>query len=105
MQEPLNARLMTYHESGYIEELRDRYFRHSHCKTRISDELQGEAERMHLDQHAGQYIMLVAGICTCITLMFLEHATFKWLVPYWRQKPAVSFWQSLSMMFWSQVGS
>ena len=102
-QESLDARIIQYHESGYIEELKDRYFRHSHCKSRIKDELQGEAERMTLDQQGGQYVLLIVGIVVCIGLVFLEHATFKWLVPYWRKKPDSSFWKSTSMMFWSQV--
>ena len=103
MQEPINRKLLDYHENGFIEQLKEQYFRRSHCKTLIKDELQGEAERMTLDQQGGQYVLLIVGIVVCIGLVFLEHATFKWLVPYWRKKPESSFWKSTSMMFWSQV--
>ena len=58
---------------------------------------------MIFDQHAGLYLLLLVGLFVCILLMLLEHATFKYLVPYWRRKPTESFWKSPSMMFWSQV--
>ena len=67
------------------------------------DELQDEGDRMEFNQHAGLYVLLAVGIFLCVMLMLLEHATFKWLVPYWRRKPKDSFWKSMSMMFWSQV--
>ena len=59
---------------------------------------------MQFDQHAGLYLLLVIGFFVCVLLLALEHATFKWMVPYWRRKPTNSFWKSLSMIFWSQVG-
>lgn len=34
--------------------------------------------------------------------MLLEHAIFKWMVPYWRSKPPKSLWKTYKMMFWSQ---
>jgi hypothetical protein len=87
-----------------MEDLSDLYFRRTKCKDVIGDwQLQGEARSMNFDQHAGLYLLLFVGIVMCILLMFVEHATFKWMVPYWRRKPKNSFWKSLSMMFWSQV--
>ena len=103
-QRHLTRYLLKYHESGFIEELKDLYFRRSKCNDNDFDgQLQGEASGMVFEQHAGLYLLLLVGIFVCILLMFLEHATFKWLVPYWRKKPNSSFWKSYSMMFWSQV--
>lgn len=65
--------------------------------------LQGKVAPMVFQQHAGLYLLLVVGIVLCFILIFVEHATFKWMVPFWRSKPGNSFWKSLSMMFWSQV--
>ena len=87
-----------------MEDLKDLYFRRSKCNANMNDgQLQGTALPMNFNQHAGLYLLLLVGIFVCIILMFLEHATFKWLVPYWRGKPSISFWKSYSMMFWSQV--
>ena len=100
----LTTRILKYHESGFIEDLKDLYFRRSKCNDNDFDgQLQGEASEMVFEQHAGLYLLLVVGIFVCILLMFLEHATFKWLVPYWRKKPTTSFWKSYKMMFVSQV--
>ena len=104
LQLQLTKKILEYHESGYMEDLKDLYFRRSKCNANINDgQLQGTAEPMNFNQHAGLYLLLLVGIFVCIILMFLEHATFKWLVPYWRGKPSISFWKSYSMMFWSQV--
>lgn len=104
LQLSLTTKILEYHESGYMEDLKDLYFRRSKCNANANDgQLQGEAAPMNFNQHAGLYLLLLVGIFVCILLMLLEHATFKWLVPYWRGKPAVSFWKSYSMMFWSQV--
>ena len=103
-QLPLTRKILEYHESGYMEDLKDLYFRRSKCNANMNDgQLQGTALPMNFNQHAGLYLLLLVGIFVCIILMFLEHATFKWLVPYWRGKPSISFWKSYSMMFWSQV--
>ena len=102
----LSQKILQYHESGFIEDLQDMYFRRSKCNDNVNDgQLQGEAAPMNFEQHAGLYLLLAVGIFVCIGLMFLEHATFRWLVPYWRKKPLKSFWKSYSMMFWSQVGA
>lgn len=103
-QAELNRKILEYHESGFMEDLMDLFFRRSRCKYQSNDgQLQGEAESMNFDKHAGLYLLLVVGIFLCILLMFVEHAVFKWIVSYWRRKPSKSFWKSPSMMFWSQV--
>lgn|SRR6218665_3717304 len=100
----VTKKVLEYHESGFMDDLRDMYFRRSKCSDQSNDgQLQGEAASMNFDQHAGLYLLLVVGSVACVVLMFLEHATFKWMVPYWRRKPTKSFWKSPSMMFWSQV--
>ena len=102
----LSKKILEYHESGYIEDLQELYFRRSKCSNNVFDgQLQGEASPMVFNQHAGLYLLLLVGIFVCILLMLLEHATFKWLVPYWRGKPIKSFWKSYSMLFVSQVRS
>jgi len=103
-QVELTEKILEYHDSGFIEDLRELFYKRSRCAYHSSDgQLQGEANPMNFDQHAGLYLLLVVGIVVCILLMFAEHAIFKWLVSYWRRKPGKSFWKSPSMMFWSQV--
>ena len=103
-QAQLSRKILQYHENGFIEDLQDLYFRRSKCNDNANDgQLQGEAAPMNFNQHAGLYLLLAVGVFVCVGLMFLEHATFRWLVPYWRKKPPKSFWKSYSMMFWSQV--
>ncbi|ELT90372.1 hypothetical protein CAPTEDRAFT_24092, partial [Capitella teleta] len=91
LKKPVSEKIMEYHQSGFIEDLQDLYFRRSRCKD-LAIEGQLQASRMNFDQHAGLYLLLLVGVFTCILLMFLEHATFKWMVPYWRKKPTKSFW-------------
>jgi len=103
-QAELTRMILEYQDSGFMDDLRDQYFKRNRCAYQSgSGQLQGKAEPMNFDQHAGLYLLLVVGIVVCILLMFAEHATFKWMVSYWRRKPNKSFWKSPSMMFWSQV--
>ncbi|CAH1776022.1 unnamed protein product [Owenia fusiformis] len=98
IQEVLSKKILDYHESGYIEDLRRHYFNVRACAREGAKQ-----EGLQPTHFAGLfYVLLGALIFSFIMLLSMEYALFKWFVPWCRRRNSKSFFKSLHMMFISQ---
>jgi hypothetical protein len=100
VQAALSKKIQEYHQTGYVDDLKDVHFADAHCfKKRISE----EDSKLEVGHHAGLFVMLCVGFGVGVLTLILEYCIFKWLVPFIRQTPTNSTWRSIHLMFFSQV--
>ncbi|XP_076440488.1 glutamate receptor ionotropic, NMDA 3A-like isoform X2 [Babylonia areolata] len=95
----LSKKILEYHQTGYVDDLKDVHFADAHCiKKRISE----EDSKLEVGHLAGLFVMLCVGFGVGVLTLFLEYIVFWWLVPFLRQAPTDSVWRSIHGMFLSQ---
>ena len=99
-QERLSSLILDYVESGYLVTVAKKFVSHRDCEDTMFT-----VESYNLQTTGGLFIMLVCGFALALMSLVLEHAAFKYLVPYLRKQAADSRWKSRrTLEFFNQVG-
>ena len=95
----LSSHILNYEESGSLLTMSKKYISTRNCVEKMDS-----VEPYDLEQTGGLFIMLVCGLALSVFLLVLEHAAFKYLVPYLRKQATDSRWRSRrTLEFFNQV--
>lgn len=87
-------------ESGYLVTVTKKFVSNRDCEDTMF-----RVESYNLQTTGGLFILLVCGFALSLMSLVLEHAAFKYLVPYLRKQAADSRWKSRrTLEFFNQVG-
>lgn len=100
LQERLSSLILNYVESGYLVTVTKKFVSNRDCEDTMF-----RVESYNLQTTGGLFILLVCGFALSLMSLVLEHAAFKYLVPYLRKQAADSRWKSRrTLEFFNQVG-
>ncbi|XP_060076624.1 glutamate receptor ionotropic, NMDA 3A-like [Ylistrum balloti] len=97
LRDRLSALIMTYLESGCIDDIQLRYVSRRECSSKRNTYIQ-----YGLEHTGGLFIGLVCAVFCAVLLIGLEHIIYLYLVPYIRNKRSNSKWKSRNLEFINQ---
>lgn len=100
-QVPLTNRILSYSESGYIQDLSRKYLSRPNCEGLLAN----SAVKYGLEHTGGLFIILSSTLVLSVLLVCLEHCAYRYIVPWIRRQPATSWWKTEGLAFISQVSS
>ncbi|XP_071119243.1 glutamate receptor ionotropic, NMDA 3A-like [Haliotis cracherodii] len=98
MQVPLTNRILSYSESGYIQDLSRKYLSRPNCEGLLAN----SAVKYGLEHTGGLFIILSSTLVLSVLLVCLEHCAYRYIVPWIRRQPATSWWKTEGLAFISQ---
>ncbi|OWF44758.1 glutamate receptor ionotropic, NMDA 3A-like [Mizuhopecten yessoensis] len=97
LRDRLSSLIMSYLESGYIDDIQRRYVNRRECSSQRSTYI-----KFGLEHTGGLFIGLVCAVFCAVMLIGLEHLIYLYLVPYIRNKRSNSKWKSRNLEFINQ---
>ncbi|XP_033737362.1 glutamate receptor ionotropic, NMDA 3A-like [Pecten maximus] len=97
LRDRLSALIMTYLESGYIDDIQRRYVNRRECSSKRNTYI-----KYGLEHTGGLFIGLVCAVFCAVMLIGLEHIIYLYLVPFIRNKRSNSKWKSRNLEFINQ---
>lgn len=97
LRDRLSALIMTYLESGYIDDIQRKYVNRRECSSKRNTYI-----KYGLEHTGGLFIGLVCAVFCAVMLIGLEHIIYLYLVPFIRNKRSNSKWKSRNLEFINQ---
>lgn len=101
LQRSISSLISSYSTSGYMDELRSKWYSSLPCARSAHDAYRPQA--LGVSAVAGVFILLGFGILAGCLILVLEHMVYKYALPGLRRQPKGTIWRSPNMMFFSQV--
>ncbi|XP_025110190.1 glutamate receptor ionotropic, NMDA 3A-like [Pomacea canaliculata] len=98
MRIPMSNHILSYVESGFVQDLSRKYLSRSHCEYFLT----GSAVQYGLEHTGGLFFILLSAMFVSVFFLFLEHLAYRFLVPWLRSRPEGSFWKTENLAFISQ---
>lgn len=100
-QAKISSSISSYSTSGYLDELRTKWYSSLPCFRSPNDTYRPQA--LGVTAVAGVFILLGFGILAGCLILVLEHLVYRHALPILRRQPKNTVWRSPNMMFFSQV--
>ncbi|RWS08463.1 glutamate receptor ionotropic: NMDA 3A-like protein, partial [Dinothrombium tinctorium] len=101
LKNAISELILEYNTYGFLDQLQRKWYGRVPC---LEDSLNNlnKPKPLSVRAVAGVFIMLGCGLVVGITILILEHITFKYALPRLRKGPKEGFWKSPNLMFFSQ---
>ncbi|RWS03950.1 glutamate receptor ionotropic: NMDA 3A-like protein, partial [Dinothrombium tinctorium] len=100
LKNAISELILEYNTYGFLDQLQRKWYGRVPC---LEDSLNNlnKPKPLSVRAVAGVFIMLGCGLVVGITILILEHITFKYALPRLRKGPKEGFWKSPNLMFFS----